>query len=299
MAQAARDKAMVDQLRPGLIRVLAPNPSPLTQRGTNTYVLGVQSLCIIDPGPDDAAHLARLLRIIAGRPVGHIIVTHSHVDHSALAPALTRATGAPVLAFGARLAGRSARMQAMALKDPTQGGEGVDHHFTPDQTLVDGATVAGDTWFLRAIHTPGHFGNHICLRWDDAIFSGDHVMGWASSLVSPPDGDLSDYIAACHRLRAEAATILYPGHGGPVTDPAARIDWLIAHRHAREAQMLAALDSGPQTIATLTATLYTDTPTALHPAAARNVWAHLIDLFGRNLIGANPDLRAEAWFYKR
>lgn len=299
MSAFASSAGVAEILQPGLVRLRAPNPSPMTFRGTNTYVLGEQSLCVIDPGPDDPAHLSALLRVIAGRQVSHVIVTHSHLDHSALAGALARATKAPVLGFGDNLAGRSAVMRDLARREPAEGGEGVDHGFNPDQPLPDGAIVTGQDWQLRVIHTPGHFGNHICLRWGDVIFSGDHVMGWASSMVSPPDGDLTDFMTSCRRLRAEAALILYPGHGEPVTDPITRIDWLLAHRTAREAQILATLDVGPQTISTLTATLYTDTPAHLHPAAARNVFAHLIDLVGRGRVRADPDLRSTARFDRR
>jgi glyoxylase-like metal-dependent hydrolase (beta-lactamase superfamily II) len=299
MSRDAPIPGVAEVLRPGLVRVLAPNPSPMTYHGTNTYILGDDSLCIIDPGPDHPAHLAALLQIIAGRPVSHIIATHSHVDHSALAATLARTTKAPVLGFGDSSAGRSAVMQDLMQREPAKGGEGVDHDFSPDRTLPDGASVTGADWQLRVIHTPGHFGNHICLRWGDAIFSGDHVMGWASSMVSPPEGDLTDFMTSCRILRAEAARILYPGHGDPITDPTARIDWLLAHRAAREAQILAALDHAPQTIATLTATLYTDTPPHLHPAAARNVFAHLIDLAGRDLVRAEPALQTTAWFCRK
>lgn len=285
-----------DVLRPGLIRVLAPNPSAMTFLGTNTYLLGEQTLTVIDPGPDHPAHLAALLRVIAGRPVAQIMVTHAHLDHSALAGSLAQATSAPVLAFGNALAGRSAPMAALALREPLGGGEGVDTGFAPDQTLADGATVMVEGGHLRVIHTPGHFGNHICLRWQDAIFSGDQVMGWASSLVSPPDGNLTEFIRSCHRLRSEAAGVLFPAHGAPVNDPAARIDWLLAHRAGREAQILALLAAQPMTIPALTTAIYADTPPHLHPAAARNVFAHLIDLVTRNRVQVEPELRSTALF---
>lgn len=280
-------------MEPGLVRIIAPNPSPMTQWGTNSYILGSRSLCIIDPGPDDPAHLAALLAHIGDRLVSHIVVTHSHLDHSALSRPLSRATGAPVLAYGDSLSGRSGVMQTL---DLLTGGEGVDRGFMPDVTLPDAAQIAGPDWQLSVIHTPGHMGNHICLRWGDVVFSGDHVMGWASSMVSPPDGDLTDFRMSCQRLAAVGATRLYPGHGAPVMDPAARIDWLLDHRKAREAQILAALSAGPRFIPALTAMIYADTPATLHPAAARNVLAHLIDLAGRNLVYARPALHPDALF---
>jgi len=271
-------------LAPDLVRVLAPNPSAMTFRGTNTYLLGRAALCVIDPGPDDPAHLAALLAAIGGRHVTKIIVTHSHRDHSAAAPALREATGAPVVAFGKSTAGRSALMEQRLAAGLVAGGEGVDTGFAPDIRLADGAEVAGEGWQLRALHTPGHFGNHLCLLWGRHLFSGDHAMGWASSLVSPPDGDMAAYMASCARLLALGPVTLLPGHGAAVPDGAARLRALIAHRQAREAAIRAALARGPQRLAPLTTSVYTDTPPALFPAAQRNVLAHLIDLESRNLV---------------
>lgn len=287
------------QLAPGLVRVLAPNPSPMTYLGTNSYILGHETLCIIDPGPDDPTHLAALLDCIAGRKVSHILLTHSHLDHSALCRPLARRTQAPVLGFGNSLSGRSAVMTTLAGREASGSGEGVDAGFTPDLTVPDGALITGPDWSLQVLHTPGHLGNHICLRWGDAVFSGDHVMGWASSMISPPDGDLTDFMQSCRRLRASAPAILYPGHGDPVPDPIDRINWLMDHRTAREAQILAGLTTGAQTIAELTAAIYVDTPPPLHAAAARNVYAHLIDLTGRNLVQAEPALCTTARFRRR
>lgn len=284
-------------MEPGLTRIVAPNPSPMTHWGTNTYILGTQTLCIIDPGPDHPAHLAALVGHIGERQVSHIVVTHSHLDHSGLSLTLSRVTGAPVFAFGDSLAGRSARMATLGKH--TAGGEGVDLAFRPGQTLPDSAVIHGADWRLAVIHTPGHMGNHICLHWGDAVFSGDHVMGWASSMVSPPDGDLTDFMASCRRLATVKAARFYPGHGDPVPDPAARINWLLSHRAAREAQILAVLYAGPQTIPALTALVYADTPVQLHPAAARNIFAHLVDLAGRNMIMATPGLRFDAIFRLR
>jgi len=260
-----------EALAPGVLRVLAPNPSPMTHWGTNSYILGDSSVAVIDPGPDD------------------ILVTHTHVDHSALAPALARATGAPVCAFGDALAGRSARMADLARAGGLAGGEGIDRGFAPDLALPDGAVIEGEGWTLRVLHTPGHIGNHLCFLWEDAAFSGDHVMGWASTMVSPPDGDLTDFMASLDRLAATGAARLLPGHGDVVAEAPARIAELAAHRRAREAQILACL---PATGAGLSAAqivplVYAETPPALHGAAARNVLAHLIDLSARSL--TSPD----------
>ena len=283
-------------LEPGLTLVLAPNPSPMTEAGTNSYLLGHDSLAVIDPGPDDPRHRAALLAAIGGRRVSHVIVTHSHLDHSPLARPLARTLGAPVLAFGGAQAGRSAVMERLAAEGLAGGGEGIDHAFVPDEILPDGARITGDGWEIEALHTPGHIGNHLCLRWGDAVFTGDHVMGWASSLVSPPDGDLTDFMTSCARLARWPARVYYPGHGAPVTDPAARLAWLVAHRQGREAQIRAALGPAPVTVPALTRRLYADVPSALLPAAERNVFAHLVDLCSRGLARAHPRLSFDAVF---
>lgn len=280
----------------GVVRVLAPNPSPMTYRGTNTYLVGHAALAVIDPGPDDARHMAALRAAIGGRPVSHIFVTHSHLDHSPLARRLARAVGAPVLAFGDSRAGRRPVMGRLAAAGLVGGGEGVDPDFRPDVTVADGTVVQTGAGPLSVLHTPGHLGNHICLGWGEMVFTGDHVMGWASSLISPPDGDLTAFMASCERLARLPARAFHPGHGDPVRDPAARLAWLVAHRQARQAQVLAALKAGPADLPELTARVYADTDPALHPAAARNLLAHLIDLHERGLVIARPQLSQTALF---
>ena len=275
-------------LRDDLALVLAPNPSPMTYLGTNSYVLGRDRLVVIDPGPADPAHLAALLRVIAGRPVDYILVTHSHVDHSALAPALAAQTGAPVCAFGDSTSGRSAVMAALVADGLTGGGEGIDHAFQPDLILHDGADLQGDWGQITAVHTPGHIGNHLCFAWEDAVFCGDHVMGWASSLVSPPDGDLTDFMVSCHRLTGLPASVFYAGHGAPITDPKARVRWLIDHRKGREAQIISALARNPATPQQLTHEIYGPLAPSLILAAKRNVLAHLVDLTQRGVVAAHP-----------
>ena len=288
-----------DQIAPGLRRILAPNPSPITFRGTNACIVGQTDLAVIDPGPDNAAHLAAILAACGpGQRITHILVTHAHVDHSPLARALSRATGAPVMAYGDAQAGRSAVMDSLAQAGLAGGGEGVDAGFVPDACLADGATVTGSDWQLQAIWTPGHFGNHLCFAMGDILFTGDLVMGWASSLVSPPDGDLTDFMASCRCLRARADRIYLPGHGAPVTDPASRIDWLITHREAREAAIIEALQAAPATAETLARQIYTETPAMLLPAAARNVFAHLVDLTGKNIIAPEGQLSWTARFHQ-
>lgn len=283
-------------LGPGLRCVLAPNPSPMTGSGTNTYIIGEGSVAVIDPGPQIASHLAAIRAALReGEVVSHIIVTHAHYDHSALAPDLARQTGAELLAFGDALAGRTPLMQALA-EQGLQGGEGVDLAFTPDRCLRDGAVVSGESWSLTALHTPGHMSNHLCLDWNGHLFSGDHVMGWSTTFVSPPDGDMGAYMASLERLAARDWKMIHPGHGAPVAVPADRLAELIAHRKRREAEVLAALRAGLHSVEAITGAIYADLSLPLQRAAARNVLSHLLDLAQRGMVRAHPGLRADARF---
>ncbi|PJI91761.1 glyoxylase-like metal-dependent hydrolase (beta-lactamase superfamily II) [Yoonia maricola] len=284
------------RLAPDLALVLAPNPSPMTYLGTNTYLLGHDELAIIDPGPDDPAHMAALTRAIGGRTVSHILLTHSHLDHSPLASGLSALTGAPIYAFGDSRDGRSAVMAQLAENGLAGGGEGIDHDFKPDHHLKDSDVLVGDWGQIAAIHTPGHIGNHLCFAWCDVMFTGDHVMGWASSLVSPPDGDLTDFMTSCARLQSFDAAVYYPGHGAPITDPQARLAWLIDHRNCREAQILAVLAVQAASASEIAAIIYDDVAPALRLPAERNVFAHLVDLHERGKVTASPLLSAVATF---
>jgi len=271
-------------IEPGLRLVLAPNPSPMTERGTNTWLLGDGAVTVLDPGPDDPGHLRAILAALhPGERVDRILVSHTHLDHSPGARPLARMTRAPVLAFGPAQAGRSARMTRLA-QTALGGGEGIDAGFTPDVTLPDGTSLDLNGEALLAIHTPGHLGNHLSFLWGDRLFSGDTVMGWAPSLVSPPDGDLTDFMDSLDRLQALGPTRLFPGHGAPVPDGPARIKALRAHRLTRESAVLAAIAAGHSTLPGLVAQVYADTPVQMHPAAARNLLAHLIDLDHRGQI---------------
>lgn len=283
-------------MAPGVRRILAPNPSPMTHWGTNTYLVGDGDLAVIDPGPDDSAHLDAILRAVGDASVCAVLVTHAHRDHSALAPRLAAAVGAPTLAFGPPDAGRSDIMARLAAEGLTGGGEGVDLGFLPDGTLSDGARMAVGGRAVEALHTPGHFAGHLSFVWGDLIFTGDLVMGWASTLISPPDGDLTAFLASCTSLKARGARQFLPGHGAPIEDPTARVDWLIDHRAGRTAQVLAMLAAGHHRIPDLTARIYTDTAPALIPAAERNVFAHLIALCEEGRVAAHPSLSATATY---
>lgn len=276
---------VAEEILPGIRRILCNNPSPFTFRGTNTYLVGQGSgIAVIDPGPLDQTHMAAILAALGpGQHVSHILTTHAHGDHTPLARPLAEATGAPVLAYGPATRGQSEVMRRLAEQGGLGGGEGMDVDFVPDHALEDGEVIEGDGWRLMALWTPGHHCNHLAFDCDlvagfGTVFSGDHVMAWSTSIVSPPDGDLTQFRASCTRLAAVSPARLLPGHGAPVADPRARIRWLLAHRDAREAAILGELRQGPADAATLAARIYTDTPPTLMPAAARNVLAHLVDL---------------------
>ena len=282
---------------PAVRSVLAPNSSVMTGAGTNTYILGEGRVAVIDPGPAIDSHLAAILAALhPHESISHIFVTHAHLDHSALAPVLAGVTGAPVHAFGSATSGRSARMQDLASRLKIGGGEGIDHAFCPDIYLADGDTVYAETWYVEAMHTPGHMGNHLCIAAEDTVFSGDHVMGWSSTLISPPDGDKADYMASLQKLATRKWHRFLPGHGPAIEDPAQRLADLVAHRIGRDKALMAALSQGASGIAQLARDVYVDLDPVLLPAAHRNVLAHLIDLEARKLITASPYPNLDAVF---
>ncbi|HMS97007.1 MAG TPA: MBL fold metallo-hydrolase [Tabrizicola sp.] len=279
--------------------VRAANPSPLTGSGTNTWLIGGSDIAVIDPGPDLDSHLNAVLAAIGpGQRISTILATHAHLDHTALAPRLAAATGAEILAYGTATEGRSDVMARLAPSLPPHG-EGLDLAFAPDRTLRDGDAVSGPDWSLRVIHTPGHLGGHLAFALDKTLFSGDHVMGWSTSIVSPPDGDMGAYMQSLARLSRNSWRRFLPGHGEPVETPAQRLAELTAHRLSREAQILAALSSGPERIRALTERIYSDIARDLLPAAERNVFAHLVDLSIRNLLEGIPTLHPDAQFVLR
>lgn len=276
--------------------ILADNASPLTGRGTNTFVLGKAQVGIIDPGPDLPQHREAILRAVGKGKVTHILVTHAHLDHSEGARALAEACDAPILAYGEATTGRSPVMARLAASGQLRGGEGLDMAFRPDQIIADGSVIETDEWRLTALHTPGHFAGHLSFAEGSRIYCGDIVLGWSSTLISPPDGDLADYFRSLSRLAALAPTELLPAHGDPVTDPAARFAELATHRRERTAQILAALRQMPGTATDLAGRIY-DIPSALMPAAARNVLAHLVALSELGAVIHEAKLTAESVFH--
>ena len=261
----------VDEISPLVRRVVANNPGPFTFHGTGTYIVGRGRVAVIDPGPVRADHMAAILRAVTGERISHILITHTHLDHSPLAAELTRATGAVVHGFGPHGPGRG---------DQGPAEEGADRDFTPDQRLADGGLVEGDGWTLEAVHTPGHTSNHLCfaLAEERALFSGDHVMGWSTSVVSPPDGDMAAYLGSLHKLLERDDATYFPTHGPPITGPRAHVEAFIAHRGEREVQILECLESGAVTVAAMVPRMYPELDPALHGAAGNSVYAHLIQM---------------------
>ena len=248
---------------------------------------------VLVPGPDDSSHRTAILDAAGGR-ITHIFVTHAHLDHSAGAAALAHATGAPVLAFGDALTGRSATMQRLATAG-LSGGEGLDLGFSPDRILADQEVVETPDWSIRAIHTPGHAANHLSFAFEDMLFCGDIVLGWSSTLISPPDGDLIDYFRSLERIAALNPARLLPAHGAPVDSPAARLQELARHRRERSAQILRQLRQGPANAPALAAQIY-EVPPSLMPAATRNVLAHLLALSALGAVRPEGELAAATRF---
>ena len=265
------------RVSPRIRRVVANNPGAFTFTGTGTYIVGNGTVAVIDPGPDDGAHLEALLAAVEGETVSHVLVTHTHRDHAPLARPFADAVGALVLAA-----------RPPARETHASGGldEAEDQTFRPDVILNDGDRIAGPDWTLETLATPGHASNHLAfaLIEENALFSGDHVMGWATSVVAPPDGDMGAYMDSLERVTARGFDTLWPTHGAPVTDVAPFLTAYKAHRLEREAQILARLAAGDRTIAEMVPGLYAAVDERLWPAASLSVLAHLIDLVRRGVV---------------
>ncbi|ERI14599.1 beta-lactamase [Ochrobactrum sp. EGD-AQ16] len=279
------------ELSKGIVRVTVNNPSAFTFHGTNSYIVGRDTLAIIDPGPVDEAHYQALLAAIAGRPVSHIFVSHTHRDHSPLAERLKNELGAKTVAEGPHRPARPYHAGEVNLLEAS-----ADTDFAPDIVLADGGTVEGDGWALQGLHTPGHAANHMAfgLKGTDILFSADHVMAWATSIVAPPDGSMSDYMASLEKLLARDDHVYLPGHGGAVTKPAAFVRGLRAHRKMRERAVFQRIMQGDRTIGDMVKAIYRDTDPRLHGAAALSVLAHLEDLVGRGEIVTEGDPSLES-----
>jgi hydroxyacylglutathione hydrolase len=290
------DTTLAQPVGPGIRRIVAPNTGPLTGAGTNTYLLGSRCVTVIDPGPCDRRHLDAILSALEPHAsVAAIVVTHGHVDHSGLVPLLKAATGAPTVGYGGPSARAGRPLPGVASVDT----EGVDAVFTPDILLADGGVINAEGTALHALHTPGHLGDHLCFLAGDVLFSGDHVMGWSTTLVAPPHGDMGAYMRSLDRLAGIGPICLLPGHGEAVADGQARVAELARHRRAREMSIRAALAEGPAAADALARRLYVGTPAALMPAAALSVFAHLVDLMDRNIVDALGPVTPETAFRHR
>jgi glyoxylase-like metal-dependent hydrolase (beta-lactamase superfamily II) len=274
----------VEEIAPGVRRLLADNPSPFTFKGTVSYIVGRGQVAIIDPGPDDARHIAALLDAIRGETASHIFVTHTHRDHSPAAARIKAATGAMTVAEGPHRAarplhiGEAKRLEASA-----------DMEFRPDLALPDGEVVSGPGWSLEAVTTPGHTANHMAfaLRERNLMFCGDHVMAWSTPVVAPPDGAMSDYMASLRKLAKRAENVYFPGHGGAVRDAPRFIAAYMRHREGREASILRRLEKGPAEIPTLVRAIYIGLDPRLTGAAGLSVLAHLEDLVARGIVATD------------
>ena len=264
------------QLEPLVVRVLAPNPSPFTYTGTQTHIVGRTDVAVIDPGPDDPAHIAALLRAIDGRPVTAIVVTHHHRDHSPATRPLQALTGAPIVgAAPFDLDDAGARADAS-----------FDSAYAPDRVMVEGDRIEGNGWTLEAIATPGHTSNHLAFALPEtgALFSGDHVMGWSTTIVSPPDGNMTAYMASLEKLMGRDDRVYYPGHGEAIEKPQRLVRGMLGHRKQREGQILRLLREAARSIPAMVERMYAGLDPRLVPAAERSVLAHLYDLRGRGLV---------------
>ena len=251
-------------------RLLARNPSAFSYTGTGTFVVGHGTVAVIDPGPDDPAHVQAIVDGLSGETISHIVITHTHMDHSPAAPALKAATGAKIVGCA----------PLVLSDDGPRADAGFDATYAPDAVLADGDSISGPGWTLTAVATPGHTSNHLCfaLAEEKALFSGDHVMGWSTTVVAPPDGDMAAYMASLRKLLDRDDAIYHPTHGEPVTDPQRFVRGLITHRKQRENQILRLLGEGTDAIPAMVAMMYAMVDKRLHPAAERSVLAHLIDL---------------------
>jgi hydroxyacylglutathione hydrolase len=272
---------VVDEVAPGLRRILCNNPGPFTFTGTLTYIVGRGKVAIVDPGPADEAHIAAVLKAVAGETVTHLFVTHTHRDHSPAVPRIVAATGATTYGEGPH---RAARPLHIGEHNPLDAS--ADREFRPDVALNDGESVAGRGWTIEAVTTPGHTANHMAFAWKEKnlLFAGDHVMAWATSIVAPPDGAMSDYMASLNKLAQRGETIYLPGHGPVIKDAPRFVSYYILHRKAREASILHRLSKGETDIPTIVRAIYIGIDPRLTGAAGLSVLAHLEDLVARGVV---------------
>jgi glyoxylase-like metal-dependent hydrolase (beta-lactamase superfamily II) len=291
-SQAKHNYGTLEQVSPLITKVLCKNPSPYTYTGTQTYFIGDKSLAIIDPGPVDMEHGEALLRAIGERDVSHILVTHTHMDHSPLSAWLSSKTGAKIIGYGRHGSGRAGGLEFEDVE------AGADKNFFPHKIIADGDIINGNGWTIECVHTPGHTSNHICFKLieENTIFVGDHLMAWATTVISPPDGDMRAYLKSLEKLKSHNAEVLLPTHGGSIDNPRAFIRGVLIHRRMREGQILERLKERSQTIEEMVKSMYKDVDKRLHGAAARSVFAHIIALHDEGRITCEGDLSLTAQY---
>ncbi|MFA5956146.1 MAG: MBL fold metallo-hydrolase [Hyphomicrobium sp.] len=272
---------------PGIVRLVAPNPSPLTFKGTNTYLVGSTSLAVIDPGPDSDDHRNAILSAAGGRQITHIITTHAHRDHVDGVAKLQAETGAVTAAYP-----RDPEAARIALENSPSGRFFVDYDFSPDMAVYGGDTITGDDWALTAIHTPGHAPDHLCfvLEGRRVVFSGDHVMAWNTTVIAPPEGRMADYVASLEILLDRSDDVFLPGHGGRLNSPQRAVRAYLLHRSWREKSVLDALTAGATTIRRIVPRVYRDLAPQLIPAATLSVQAHVEYLIEKGLVASDQPL---------
>ena len=280
----------IDDVAPGIRRLVARNPSPFTLYGTGTYILGRGKVAVIDPGPADTAHIAALIDGLDGETITHLLVTHTHMDHSPGCRLLREHTDAKSYAYGPHGAGK--------LETGVPVEEGGDMEFKPDWRVRHGDVIHGDSWSVECVYTPGHTSNHMCyqLRGTDALFTGDHVMGWSTSIISPPDGDMAAYMASLNLLLERDDRVYWPTHGPCITDPKPLVRAFIAHRREREQQILDCIKDGVHRIEEMVPLIYDDLPQFMHPAAARSVLAAAVYLVGNGALVADGEPRLDSLY---
>ena len=280
------------QVSPMVRRIVANNPGPFTFKGTGTYIIGHGKVGVIDPGPNDEEHVEAMMVALDGEEITHQLVTHTHNDHSPAAKLIKARTGAKTYGFGPHGSGKYGKGFAVEA--------GGDTDFIPDIALLDGDVIKGENWTINCIHTPGHTSNHLCFHLDqeNALFPGDHVMGWSTTVVSPPDGDVFEYMNSLRKLAERSDRIYYPTHGAPIKSPQRFVRAILVHRKMRESQILECLDKKIYTIPFMVDQMYKDLDERLIGAAQQSIFAHIIDLSNRGIIKPQDEISIDSEFYR-
>jgi glyoxylase-like metal-dependent hydrolase (beta-lactamase superfamily II) len=273
-------------------RIVANNPGPYTFKGTGTYIIGLGKVAVIDPGPNDEEHVEALLVALGDEEITHQLITHTHNDHSPAAKLIKARTGAKTCGFGPHGSGRYGKGFTVEA--------GGDNNFIPDIVLLDGDVIKSENWTINCIHTPGHTSNHLCFHFDqeNALFPGDHVMGWSTTVVSPPDGDMSEYMDSLRKLAERSDRIYYPTHGAPIERPQRFVRAILVHRKMRESQILDCLDKEIYTIPFMVQKMYKGLDQRLIGAAQHSIFAHIIDLSDRGIIKPRDEVAIDSEYYR-